>query len=295
MKIEKILFPTKFREFAFNALESLLILKDVGLNEVVFYYVIPRKEVGFVPYGGYLKDEEERFREEARIRFEDWQKLLSTKVINSKIIIEVGDPVPNILNIAEKERVDLIVVGKKKKTIYEKSFVGSHTLQIITRSKIPVLVSKYMVEFEWNGEIVTRTNVDIFKRPLLPTDWSEPSERALRLLLSFNGLIEKAFVCHVIDVKISKGRDKSELYRIEKESKERLDSYCEKLRSAGIAAEPHLGANRTLLEIIRISRDVKASMIVMGTTGKDRLRELWLGSVSHRIAEMSELPTLLVP
>lgn len=295
MKIEKILFPTKFREFAFNALESLLILKDVGLNEVVFYYVIPRKEVGFVPYGGYLKDEEERFREEARIRFEDWQKLLSTKVINSKIIIEVGDPVPNILNIAEKERVDLIVVGKKKKTIYEKSFVGSHTLQIITRSKIPVLVSKYMVEFEWNGEIVTRTNVDIFKRPLLPTDWSEPSERALRLLLSFNGLIEKAFVCHVIDVKISKGRDKSELYRIEKESKERLDSYCEKLRSAGIAAEPHLGANRTLLEIIRISRDVKASMIVMGTTGKDRLRELWLGSVSHRTAEMSELPALLVP
>ena len=61
MKIEKILFPTKFREFA-SPLESLLVLKEVGIKEVVLYYVIPREDVGFVPYGGYLKEEEERLR-----------------------------------------------------------------------------------------------------------------------------------------------------------------------------------------------------------------------------------------
>ena len=33
MKIEKILFPTKFRELA--PLESLLVLKEVGIKEVV--------------------------------------------------------------------------------------------------------------------------------------------------------------------------------------------------------------------------------------------------------------------
>ncbi len=295
MKIEKILFPTKFRELALNSLESLLVLKKVGLKEVVLYYVIPRDEVGFVPYGGYLKEEEERLREEARIRFEDWQKTLAKEGIDSKIIVEVGDPVPNILSISQKEQVDLIVVGRKKRTGPELSFVGSHTLQLITRSKFPTLVSKYMVQFEYNGEQVTRVNDDIFKRPLLATDWSEPSTRALDVLKSFDGIIEKAFVCHIVGVKISKGLDKSELYRIEKESRERLEDYCAKLKSAGIAAEPHLGAGRTPLEIIRISRELDASMIVMGTTGKDRLREVFFGSNSHRVAEMSELPTLLVP
>jgi nucleotide-binding universal stress UspA family protein len=295
MKIEKILYPTRFRELAFNALESLLVLKEVGLKEVILYYVIPREEVGFVPYGGYLKEEEERIRQEARIRFEDWQKTLSAKGVESKIIIEVGDPVANILRISEKEKVNLIVVGKKKRTATEKIFAGSRTLQIITRSKIPTLVSKYMVQFEWDGEIVTRINEDIFKRPLLATDWSEPSERALELLNSFNGLIEKAFVCHVIGVKISKGMNKSELERTEKVSKERLEDYCKRLKASGIEAEPHLGAGRTPFEIIRLSRELKASMIVMGTTGKDRLHEIWLGSVSHRVVEMSELPTLLVP
>ena len=122
-----------------------------------------------------------------------------------------------------------------------------------------------------------------------------PSERALELLISLKGLIEKAFVCHAIDVKISKSIDKTELHRIEKESKERLEKYCERLKSAGITAEPHLGAGRTMMEIIRISRDVKASTIIMGTTGKDRLHDFFLGSVSHRVSGMSELPTLLVP
>lgn len=295
MKIEKILFPTKFRELAFDSLESLLLLKEVGLKEVVLYYVIPREEIGFVPYGGYLKNEEERIREEARIRFEDWQKSLSAKGINSKIIIEVGDPVPSILNIAEKEKVNFIVIGKKKKIGHDGHFIGSHTLQLITRSKIPTLVSKYMVQFERDGEIVTQINKDIFKRPILATDWSEPSERALNLLISLDGLVEKAFVCHTIGVKISKALNKSELHRIGKESKGRLEKYCERLKSVGISAEPHLGAGRTIMEIIRISRDVKASMIIMGTTGKDRLHELWLGSVSHRVSGMSELPTLLVP
>ncbi len=295
MKIEKILFPTKFRELAFNALEPLFVLKESGLREIIFQYVIPREEVGFVPYGGYLKEEEERLREEARIRFEDWQKALSSEGIDSRIIIEVGSPVPDILAAAENEKVDLIMVGRKKKISPESSFVGSHTLQLITRSKIPTLVSKYMVHFDSNGESVSRINKAIFHKPLLSSDWSHTSEKAMELLMSLGGVIEKAVVCHVIEVKISKGLDKSELQRIEKESKERLDAYCKKLQAAGIEAEAHLGAGKTALEIIRISREAEASMIIMGTTGKDRMHELILGSNSHRVAQMSELPTLLVP
>ncbi|MGD8543215.1 MAG: universal stress protein, partial [Desulfobacteraceae bacterium] len=60
MKIEKVLFHTRFRDLAFNALEVLLELKPAGLQEVVLTYVIPREEVAFVPYGGYLKDAAEQ-------------------------------------------------------------------------------------------------------------------------------------------------------------------------------------------------------------------------------------------
>jgi nucleotide-binding universal stress UspA family protein len=295
MKLKKILFPTKFRELAFNSLESLLELKKVGLEEIILVYIIPREEVGFVPYGGYMKDEEERLREQAQIRFSDWQDAISAKGIESKVVIEVGKPIANILRISKRENVDLIVAGRKKRTTLEKVYIGSATLELIRRSTVPVLVSKYMVQFEWEGEMITKVNDHIFKSPLLATDWSDPSEKGLKMLSSLKGLADKVLVGHVIGVKISKGRTKAELDRIEKESKERLDDYCKRLSDERMNAEPHLFSGRSAPEIMRMAREHKASMIVMGTTGKDRLKAFWLGSVSHRVAETSELPVLLVP
>ncbi len=295
MTIKKILFPTKFREYAFSSLESLYVLKKAGLEEIILYYVIPRDDVGFVPFGGYLKKEEERLREEAKVRFEDWQKSLSEQGIESRVIIEVGDPVPQILSVAEREKVDLIVVGKKKGTFFENSFVGTGTLQIITRSTIPTLASKYMVEFECDGECVLRTNRDKFARPLFPTDLSNRSEKIFNLLLSLRNIIEKAYLCHIIETRDSKGRSQDEWQKIELERKKLLSSYASTLRSAGIETEEHLGAGDVADEVIRMSRGKDASLIIMGTSRKDRLHEFFQGSDSHRVTQLSELPTLLVP
>ncbi len=295
MPIKKILFPTKFRELAFNSLESILVLKKAGLREVILCRVISRDEVGFVPFGGYLKDEEEKIREETRIRFEDWQKSLSKKGINSKIVIVVGEPIPQILSVADEEKVDLIIVGRKKKIATEKSFIGSYTPKIISRSKIPILASKYMVQFELNDTTLTRTNDRIFEMPLLAVDWSEPSARALEFLISIKGVVKRVFVFHSIDVKESKGNDKSEMDRIERKCCKKVERCCEKLKLAGVKAEPHIGAGEIVQEILRVSRERNASMIITGTTGKARLHEIWSGSVSHEVAKLSELPTLLVP
>lgn len=296
MKINKILFPTKFRHLSLNSLEQLYPLKAAGLKEVVLCYIIPRDEVGFVPFGGYLKEEEERLRAEARIRFEDWQKSLSKQGIGSNIVIAVGDPVPKLLRVAEEEKVDLIVAGKKNVTTTEGIFLGSNTVQIMRRSKVPILTSKYMVEYEWNGEKASRRNDKIFERPLFATDWSDPSERALKAVLLLGPVIKEALVCHVICSKMSRNLDADGLQRLEQESREMLGVYCKTLQGARIKAEAHVGAGRSVVEeILRLSRELKASMIIVGTSGKDRIQDLWSGSVSHRVAELSEIPTLLIP
>ncbi|MGB8337111.1 MAG: universal stress protein, partial [Desulfobacterales bacterium] len=111
MKIEKIIFHTRFRDLAFNALEAILELKKAGLKEVVLTYVIPREEVAFVPYGGYLKDEAERLEEVARLRLEQWQEFISKKGLQSKVRIETGSLNGRILAVAEEEKADLIVTG----------------------------------------------------------------------------------------------------------------------------------------------------------------------------------------
>jgi nucleotide-binding universal stress UspA family protein len=293
MVIKKILFPTKFRELAFNSLESLLVLKKAGLKEIVLSRIILRDEVGFVPFGGYLKKEEEKIREETKIRFEDWQKSLSEQGIMTKKVIEVGDPVPQIMQVAEQEEVDLIVIGRKKRTDTEKSFIGSYTHDIITRSGFPVFVSKYMVQFRSEDAMLTKVNDRPFETPLFAADWSEQSERIIDLLIALKSVVRKVFVFHDINLK---KHDSEEFPALEKESQEKLDGYCTRFRDAGIEAEPHLGAGGVLDEILRVSREREASMIVIGNTCKDHfMRDMLLRSLTYQVAKHSELPTLLVP
>ena len=295
MKIKKVLFHTRFRDLALNALDAVLELKKAGLKEIILTSIIPREEVAFVPYGGYLKDEEERLEEVARLRFEQWQDNIAEKGVDCKIRIETGVVNSKILSIAEEENVDLIVTGRKKRTTFEKIYVGSHVLDILRRSPLPVLMGKYMVQYEWEGEVLTQVNDHIFETPLLATDWSQPSENALEFIKSLKGLSQRAIVLHNIDDKLSKGMEMMALKEMEKESKKRLETYSHKLNEAGVKTEICLSIGKTVHEIIRQSREHKASLIVMGRTGKDWFQEYWLGGVSHRVAEISELPVLLVP
>ena len=68
MKIEKLLFVTKFEELGFDAVRSLLSLTMADLNHVVFINVIEREKFSMSRVG-YRKDEEIRLREAAKHGF----------------------------------------------------------------------------------------------------------------------------------------------------------------------------------------------------------------------------------
>lgn len=295
MTFETLLFHTRFRELAFNSLKSLLELKAAGLKKVVLAHVIPREDVAFVPYGGTLKEDEKRMREEARLKFDDWIQTIDDSQLEFHKRVEVGATNAAILEMTKAEKVDLIVVGRKKRKVLEKVYVGTHVLDILRRSDIPVLMSKYMVHYEWQGEPLMRTNDQIWKRPLLASDWSEPSRRALDATVALKGLVEKIIVTHVLGARRIKNLEPPAIKHLEDESVKRLHSYCREIEDAGIPSESHMAIGRTVEEIIKMSRDYNATMIVMGRTGKDWLHEYWLGGVSHKIAELSELPVLLIP
>ena len=290
MSIRKILFATRFRELSFDALSTLLELKEAGLEEIVLLHVIEREKVGFVPYGGYLKEEEERLREIARLRFEEWQEFLNQKGIKSKTYILVGKPVTKILTVADEENVDLIVAGRKKRRALER-YIGSTMLDLLHSTKRPVLVFKYMwCDVEGEREFCV-LNQRLCDHVLLTTDWSEPSERAFQFLENFKGVLKKVSLVHVV----SEDLDKTALENQIKEAKERLNKLCEELKQKEIEADYYVHVGKPAQEILKVAQEYGANMIFIGTTGKGRWRALWLGSVSQRVVELSQIPVLLVP
>jgi nucleotide-binding universal stress UspA family protein len=74
-----------------------------------------------------------------------------------------------------------------------------------------------------------------------------------------------------------------------------LNAWSDWFKQNGIATQTHLSAGRPVSEIINLSRDYQATLLVLGRTGKDWFEEYWLGGVSHRVAEQSELPVLMIP
>jgi len=149
-------------------------------------------------------------------------------------------------------------------------------------------VYKYMLP---SGKVNERP----FERPLLTMDWSPASEKAVKYLLSFKNVLKKVIAVHVINEKEFKSPSAMEIQSLRKENKQKLEEVCSLFEKEGIEAESHLYVGSTFEQIEKAASEREATMIVAGTTGKNPLKEMFLGSVATKLTKHSMLPSLLVP
>ncbi|PIV43870.1 MAG: hypothetical protein COS27_03705, partial [Nitrospirae bacterium CG02_land_8_20_14_3_00_41_53] len=159
---KKILYPTKFEEFALPILKSLVCLKAGGLEEVIIVDVIETESLLIIRDSG-LPLDLDRIRDYAQRQIDALANYLKAEGIGVKTKIVAGSLVPEILKIADKEEVSLIVAGRQKRDILGELFVGSTTDRIIRKSALPVLVAKYHVLKEIAGETVEQYCINMFK------------------------------------------------------------------------------------------------------------------------------------
>ncbi len=288
MKIRKILFVTKFEELNFDDLRTLLNLRQADLTNVVFMNVIEREKVAMRRGKGYEKEEEVRLRETANIRFIDWAESLFEEGMEVGVYIVVGHLVPEVIKAVEKEKADLIVIGRSAKGLLERFYSGSDVTELIRRVSVPVLVYKDRADSP-SGKWIP------FKRPLLATDWSPASMKAVNYLESLGNVLEKVDVIHVASEKELKGTSAMEVQKTRKEVRQKLENICERLESAQIRARAHVYIGEAVEEIEKAAEECEATMIVMGSSAKPSWIERWLGSVPLAIAEKSIYPTLIIP
>jgi nucleotide-binding universal stress UspA family protein len=288
MHIKKLLFVTKFEELGFDALQSMLNLRQVALNHIVFVNVIERDRVAMRRGTGYRKEEEIRLRERANIRFIDWAESLFEQGMEVGVYIVVGSLVSEVIKAAQKEAADLIVIGRSQKGVLEQLYSGSDVTELLHRAAIPVLVYKYVSE---NSIAIERP----FEKPLLAVDWSPASLKAVEYLKVLKGIAHEINVIHVVGEKALRGANSMEIQKTRKTTRTKLEQICEIFEDQGIAARSHVYVGEPAAEIERAARECQATMIVLGSSGKASWMERWLGSTPLKIAEKSAFPTLLIP
>jgi len=196
--------------------------------------------------------------------------------ITNKPIIEYGKPVDEILKIAIKEDVNLIVMGAGNRTEKEKFKLGNNVEKLLRHSDIPV----WVVKADEDAKI---TNI------LCPVDFSDPSRHALKnaILLSkqFMASLRILGVVEPISsnsprVKVDWGKENAYwLKRREKEMEEFVKEFD--LKEVNYKIDIQTGTIHE--KILHIIKEHNHDLLIMGTTGRSGLIRVLMGSIAEKV------------
>ena len=149
----KILFPTDFSEGSMRARLRFNKVNQSKVGECVLLHVIDEGALEDMLNGySYLYDSEEReikeikerliekAKKELEERAERYREIMNAK--NIKTIVRIGIPYEEIVNVAEKEDISLILLPSHGKLRYSHELLGSTTIRVLRKTKKPVLIIK---------------------------------------------------------------------------------------------------------------------------------------------------------
>jgi nucleotide-binding universal stress UspA family protein len=142
----------------------------------------------------------------------------------------------------------------------------------------------------------------MLKRILYPTDFSDVSKKALSYIKQLKeGGSKEVIVLHVVD---ERGMEAIDRYspvdsaKFQKDivegAEQEMGSVKKELSGYGFEVKTLVRIGMPVREILKAEKDEDVSLIVLGSHGKSNLEEMFLGSVSEKVARKCKKPILIV-
>ncbi len=275
---ERILFPLDFSEPSLRMLECVKELKGFGLKEVVLCHV--------AAVGISLTADQKEIIERAK-------ESIRREGLEVREVVRQGDPVEQVLDVAESEDVSLIAMASSGKGRTQELFIGSTSFGILRSTSRPVLINKFPSSKGGKGSVDAPI---IFQKALVPIDFSSCTDMCMILLpeLSSHGLRE-AVLFNVVDSGRSNIQEGKRFQMVLNKVMLDLDEMRSKLEGQGCRASTHVHFGTIPYNILEASRELDASIIILGAHRKSLLREITLGSNSETVVRRSTIPLLIIP
>ena len=152
---EKVLYSTDFSPLAEYALDYVKKLKEAGTREVIVVHVVDDLSIE-LPDGADLLREKELFKILPEVdqeyvtsiveRLEAIKQELEKEELSVKLYLKYGNIPRQIVKVADKESVKLIVMGAHGKGLLTEIILGSVSTDVIRNANCPVLIVKKMEE-----------------------------------------------------------------------------------------------------------------------------------------------------
>lgn len=139
MMYKKILVPTDGSEFAKKAQKHALFLSKMSGAKLIAVSVTENSFVNGLPLDDEIYQLNQILKERSEENLKEFDELNEDDLEISHVIRE-GSPARVILEVAEEEAVDLIVMGSSGKSGFDRFIMGSVADKVVNSAKCAVLV-----------------------------------------------------------------------------------------------------------------------------------------------------------
>ena len=136
---KRILVPTDGSEFAKKAGKHALFLSKVSGAEIVAVSVTENNFVNGLPLDDEIYQLNQILKERSEENLKEFDELNEDDVKITHVIRE-GSPARVILEVAQEEDIDLIVMGSSGKSGFDRFIMGSVADKVVNSAKCAVLV-----------------------------------------------------------------------------------------------------------------------------------------------------------
>ncbi len=220
-------------------------------------------------------------------------ELLSQTIVQ----VRIGDPAEIILAIATNDAVGLIVLGTQGVGGFRKWILGSTTERVLRRTHIPVLAVP-PVDEKANARNSRNQSIEV-GRILVATDFSEPRETAVQ----FAAMLAQEFAVPLVLAHVVSPMTVPPQWRLLAEESDE-QGVADATRRLKQLAEKFTGSqNRDTVVSVgqpaeaigSIAEERRATLIVMGLTGKRQAYSPRPGSIAYHVLSSARIPVLVVP
>jgi nucleotide-binding universal stress UspA family protein len=285
----KILIATDGSETANEAADfGIETLKFSGAK-VYAVYVIETTSYGSASEDEKWSKKTEQFQEIGRGATSYVEEKAKAAGLEAESILLKGNPAEEILDFAEGQDVDMIVMGSLGKTGIKRVVLGSVSEKVVRHAKVPVLVVR------------ERKEEKTHKKILIATDGSDAAQNAADYgieIARWNGA--KVYAVYVIDITSFYSIIMDEVWvkntyeQLEKIGRKATSDLEEDAKAAGIEAESIVLKGNPAKEILDFAEKQKVDMIVVGSIGKSGVQSFLLGGTAGKVSRNSKIPVLVV-
>lgn len=273
MLFERVFLPLDFSDQSDLMVDCITQLKRYGTKEIILFYAVPK--------GRAADSYDER-------RMNEFARVISTDGITTRTIMENGDPASLILKVSKREKATMIAMASTGKGRAKELIIGSVSLAVIRKSKIPVLLGKFP-SLKKEGKLKECGMLD---SALISFGLDHSTKKLTEVTQEMvDAGMRKATLFHVIhSAKHDVGDDKK--FR---QVKDDLENIMKSMKASSCELDTHIHFGTPSYNIIEAAREISAGVIVMGVRNKTLWHKITLGTTAEDLIRQSPTNLLLVP